>query len=88
MLLQEQLHNMFSVFGIVAQLKILTRPGHGSTGEVSASCMPLLVLVLVLVCMYVSEDISMILATTYTLLCVSRIFFPCILSLSKSLLSA
>ncbi len=31
---QDQLHNMFSVYGIVSQLKILTRPGHGTTGEV------------------------------------------------------
>lgn len=31
---QERLHNLFSTYGNVTQLKILTRPGQESTGEV------------------------------------------------------
>jgi hypothetical protein len=37
MYLQDQLHGLFSKFGNVAQLRILTRPGQGSTGEVCSS---------------------------------------------------
>ena len=40
---QEQLHTMFAKYGNVSQLKILSRPGLGSTGEVRRTnehCVP------------------------------------------------